>query len=86
MARKTAPGSTGLLSESHLDLSVNPIDQVQRSAPEVAEAIDLWVVLSSAQVAELLSAVRAQGCRGEHLAGRLQGGTHAAPGVILLAR
>ena len=48
-------------------LPVNPIDQVQWSAPEVAEAIDRRVVPSPAQVMELLCAVRAQGRRGEHL-------------------
>jgi integrase len=48
-------------------LPLNPIDQVQWSVPEVAEAIDRRVVPSPAQVVELLSAVRAQGRRGQHL-------------------
>lgn len=48
-------------------LPTNPIDQVQWSAPEVAETIDRRVVASPKQVRELLDAVRAQGRRGDHL-------------------
>ena len=48
-------------------LPTNPIDQVQWSAPEVAETIDRRVVASPAQVKQLLAAVRSQGSQGEHL-------------------
>ena len=48
-------------------LPTNPIDQVQWSAPEVAETVARRVVTSPAQVKLLLAAVRSQGDRGAHL-------------------
>ena len=48
-------------------LPTNPIDQVQWSAPEVAETVDRRVVTSPAQVKLILAAVRSQGDRGAHL-------------------
>jgi integrase len=45
----------------------NPIDRVQWTAPEVAEAVDRRVVASPDQVAELLVAVVEVGRRGDHL-------------------
>ena len=48
-------------------LPANPIDQVQWSAPEVAETVDRRVVASPAQVKQLLTAVRSQGDRNAHL-------------------
>lgn len=48
-------------------LPANPIDQVQWSAPEVAETVDRRVVAGPAQVKQLLAAVRSQGDRGAHL-------------------
>ena len=48
-------------------LSTNPIDQIQWSAPDVADTIGRRVVASPKQVRELLDAVRAQGRRGDHL-------------------
>ena len=48
-------------------LPTNPIDQVQWSAPEVAETVDRRVVASPRQVGQLLAAVRTQGRRGDHL-------------------
>src|SRR5215475_4885866 len=47
-------------------LPANPIDQVQWSAPEVAETVDRRVVASPAQAKQLLAAVRSQGDRGAH--------------------
>ena len=48
-------------------LPANPVDQVQRSAPEVAQAVDRRVVASPEQVRALLRAVREAGRRGDHL-------------------
>lgn len=56
----------GLAVERRL-LPANPIDQVQWTAPEVAQAIDRRVVASPDQVRELLDAVRRAGRRGDHL-------------------
>ncbi len=42
-------------------LPTNPIDQVQWSAPEVAETVDRRVVASPAQVKQLLAAVARKG-------------------------
>jgi len=42
-------------------LPTNPIDQVQWSAPEVAETVDRRVVASPEQVKQILAAVRS--CR-----------------------
>ena len=48
-------------------LESNPIDKVQWKAPEVAKTVDRRVVANADQVRALLSAVRSQGRRGEHL-------------------
>lgn len=48
-------------------LDANPVDRIQWKAPEVAATVDRRVVVSPAQAAALLAAVRAQGTRGEHL-------------------
>lgn len=48
-------------------LPANPVDQVQWSAPDVAEAVDRRVVASPEQVAALLATVRWQPRRGDHL-------------------
>jgi len=48
-------------------LPANPIDQVQWSAPEVAETVDRRVVASPEQVKQLLAAVRSRSSQGEHL-------------------
>jgi hypothetical protein len=47
-------------------LPANLIDQVQWSAPGVAETTDRRVVASPAQVKQLLAAVRSPGDRGAH--------------------
>jgi integrase len=56
----------GLAVERRL-LPANPIDQVQWSAPEVAQAVDRRVVAGPNQVWALLDAVREAGRRGDHL-------------------
>lgn len=56
----------GLAVERRL-LPANPVDQVQWSAPEVAQAVDRRVVASPEQVRALLGAVRDAGRRGDHL-------------------
>lgn len=56
----------GLAVERRL-LPTNPIDQVQWSAPEVAQAVDRRVVAGPGQVRALLDAVREAGRRGDHL-------------------
>ena len=56
----------GLAVERRLLLN-NPVDQVQWTAPDVAEAVDRRVVASPAQVCALLDAVRDQPRRGEYL-------------------
>lgn len=56
----------GLAVERRL-LPANPIDQVQWSAPEVAQAVDRRVVAGPEQVWALLDAVRSAGRRGDHL-------------------
>jgi integrase len=48
-------------------LDANPIDRIQWKAPEVAETVDRRVAASSAQARALLTGVRAQGTRGQHL-------------------
>jgi integrase len=48
-------------------LPTNPIDQVQWSAPEVAETVDRRVVAGPDQVKQLLAAVRSKSAQGEHL-------------------
>jgi integrase len=48
-------------------LPTNPIDQVQWSAPEVAETVDRRVVASPEQVKQILAAVRSRSSQGEHL-------------------
>ena len=48
-------------------LEANPIDRVQWTAPEVAQAIDRRVVANPGQVAELLEAVRSYGNRADGL-------------------
>ena len=48
-------------------LGANPVDRIQWKAPQVAETVDRRVVVSPAQARALLSGVRAQGARGEHL-------------------
>ena len=48
-------------------LPSNPVDRIQWTAPEVAQSVDRRVVVSPAQAAALLAAVRGQGERGEHL-------------------
>lgn len=48
-------------------LPTNPIDQVQWSAPEVAETVDRRVVAGPEQVKQLLAAVRSKSAQGEHL-------------------
>jgi integrase len=56
----------GLAVERRL-LSSNPVDLVQWTAPDVAEAVDRRVVASPEQVRVLLDAVRDQPRRGEYL-------------------
>jgi hypothetical protein len=56
----------GLAVERRL-LPSDPIDQVQWSAPEVAQAVDRRVVASPEQVRALLDAVGDAGRRGDHL-------------------
>jgi integrase len=56
----------GLAVERRL-LPSNPVDQVQWTAPDVAEAVDRRVVASPEQVRTLLDAVRSQPRRGEYL-------------------
>jgi integrase len=56
----------GLAVERRL-LSSNPVDLVQWTAPDVAEAVDRRVVASPEQVRTLLDAVRGQPRRGEYL-------------------
>jgi integrase len=56
----------GLAVERRL-LATNPIDQVQWTAPDVAESVDRRVVASPKQVRALLDAVRCQPRRGEYL-------------------
>jgi integrase len=46
-------------------LSVNPVDQVQWTAPEVAQAIDRRVVANPVQVSAVLDALRALGKRAD---------------------
>jgi hypothetical protein len=58
----------GLAVERRL-LPANPIDQVQWTAPEVAQAVDRRVVASLGQVRALLDAVRLVGRRGDHPGG-----------------
>ncbi|HEY5990841.1 MAG TPA: site-specific integrase [Streptosporangiaceae bacterium] len=48
-------------------LPANPLDRIQWKASAVAETIDRRSVANPAQAARLLTAVRAQGRRGEHL-------------------
>jgi integrase len=48
-------------------LPTNPIDQIQWSAPEVAETVDRRVVASPEQVKQLLAAVRSKSAQGEHM-------------------
>ena len=56
----------GLAAERRL-LRSNPVDLVQWTAPDVADAVDRRVVASPAQVRGLLDAVRGQPRRGEYL-------------------
>ncbi|MGH2395255.1 MAG: tyrosine-type recombinase/integrase, partial [Candidatus Limnocylindria bacterium] len=56
----------GLAVERRL-LPSNPVNQVQWTAPDVADAVDRRVVASPEQVRSLLSAVRDQPRRGEYL-------------------
>ena len=48
-------------------LLANPVDRIQWKAPGVAETVDRRVVASPAQARDLLTGVRAQGLRGQHL-------------------
>ena len=48
-------------------LAANPIDKIRWRPPEVAQTVDRRVVVSPAQAAALLAAVRAQGERGKHM-------------------
>src|SRR5205823_5714910 len=68
VARKRAVfyNALGYAVERNL-LPGNPIDRVQWTAPEVADAVDRRVVASPAQVALLLEAVAEVGRRGDHL-------------------
>jgi integrase len=68
VARKRAVvyNALGFAVERNL-LPANPVDRVQWTAPEVAEAVDRRVVARPEQVAELLAAVAEIGRRGDHL-------------------
>jgi integrase len=68
IARKRAVvyNALGYAVERNL-LPANPIDRVQWTAPEVAEAVDRRVVARPDQAADLLAAVAEIGRRGDHL-------------------